>query len=70
LEVTGLGTGETYKPDTPTDLQQVMETTRKCLSEDGTAAAQEPDAVIDRKPYNGLKGNGLPSFPEPSYHCG
>jgi hypothetical protein len=47
-----------------------METTRKRLPEDGAAAAQEPDAAIDRKPYNGLKGNGLPSSPEPSYRCG
>jgi hypothetical protein len=65
-----LGTGETYKPDTPTDLQQVMETTRKRLPKDGAAAAHEPDAVIDRKPYSGLIGNGLPSSPEPSHHCG
>lgn len=65
-----LGTGETYRPETPTDLQQIMETTRKRLLKDGTAAAQEPDAVTDRKPYNGLNGNGLPSFAEPSHYCG
>jgi hypothetical protein len=35
--------GETYKPDTPTDLQQVMDTTRRNLPKDGSVYLQEQE---------------------------
>jgi hypothetical protein len=56
-----LPSDETHKPDAPTNLQQVMDTTNRRLLEGGTAFAQESDTVIDRQPYNGFKASDVDS---------
>jgi len=54
-----LPSGETFKPDAPTDLQRVMDTTNRRLLEGSSAFEEESDTIIYRQPHNGFKETGI-----------